>query len=269
VLGFNLDLLDLEEAAQWVCRRAAWHEERGSKTTSLVFSFNPELVLKARRDPRVAEALLGADICLADGVGAVWAANRQGARGVISGGGESGLQRVAGIDLAGRVLEIAAQTGLAVYMLGGAPGVAEMAAMAQAERTPELVVAGCADGYFPLGDEAEVVARIRQSGAKVLLVGMGAPKQELFLYRNRERLEVPVALGIGGTLDVWSGRVKRAPGWVREAKAEWLYRLAKEPSRARRQAALPAFAAQILLWEPDDYGPGRRGKARKKSERVE
>ena len=130
--------------------------------------------MAALRDPAVAQALRCADLAYPDGVGAVWAARRglQGEPGDIS-----GLQRVAGIDLAQRVLELAADAGLAVYFLGAEPGVAEEAAARQRRYLPGLQVAGCRDGYFTPSEEQAVVAEVRQSGAAIVFVAMGAPRR--------------------------------------------------------------------------------------------
>ena len=170
--------------------------------------------------------------------------------------------RVAGIDLAGRVLELAAERGLSVYFLGGAEGVAQEAAHRRVEVLPELRIAGVFHGYFPHTGEAEVVRAVRESEADILLVAMGAPRQEIFVHRNREKLGVPVAIGVGGAFDVWSGRVARAPGWAQRAGIEWLYRLATDPRRLSRQLVLPQFAAKVLLGSADDYGPPKRGSHR-------
>lgn len=250
ILGFALDEVTLEEAAQWALDAARTHQPGPVGRTRTAVSFNPELVMKAQQDPAAAAALLEADLCYPDGVGAVWAAGRQGA--VLP-------ERVAGIDLAQRVLELAAQQGLSVYFLGGAEGVAAEAARRQAERHPGLRVAGVHHGYFPPAAEAEVIGGIRDAKADILLVAMGAPRQEVLIYRHRGELGVPVALGVGGTFDVWAGSVKRAPAWAQRARVEWLHRLLADPRRLRRQRALPRFAAQVTLGSADDYGPPRRG----------
>jgi N-acetylglucosaminyldiphosphoundecaprenol N-acetyl-beta-D-mannosaminyltransferase len=171
------------------------------------------------------------------------------------------LERIPGIDLAARVLELAAERSLSVFFLGAGEGVAAEAARRQVERLPGLLVAGTRHGYFDPAREDEVVQVVRDSGAQILLVAMGAPKQEVFLYRWREWLGAGVALGVGGSFDVWAGKVRRAPGWTQAAKIEWLYRLVADPRRFRRQMALPRFAAEVVLWSPDDYGPPRRGRA--------
>ncbi len=275
VLGFTMDAVTLEQAARWVAVTAG--QSPGGGRTRLAVSFNPELVVRAQRDPLAAEALLEADLCYPDGVGAVWAAGRQGARlrtsdhltgsgaDAESGtGAESGpvpLERVAGIDLAQRVLELAAGQGLSVFFLGAAPGVAEEAARRQVERLPSLRVAGTHHGYFSAAGEADVVDMVRAARPDIVLVAMGAPRQEILLHRHRDRWGAAVGLGIGGSFDVWAGVVTRAPAWTQRARIEWLYRLASDPRRIRRQKALPRYAAQVVRWAPDDYGPPRRGRA--------
>jgi exopolysaccharide biosynthesis WecB/TagA/CpsF family protein len=252
VLGFPLDVVSLDEAARWVMEAAvAVDSGPVSGRTRIAVSFNPELVVRAEEDPVVAEALLDADLRYADGVGAVWAAGLQGA---------DSPERVPGVDLAQRVLELAAERRLPVFFLGAAAGVAREAARRQTERLPGLRVAGVADGYFPAADEEAVVRAVRDSGADILLVALGAPRQEIFLHRHRDRLGVGVALGVGGTFDVWAGKVKRAPAWAQRARVEWLYRLVTDPRRLRRQRVLPRFAAEVLLGSAYDYGPPRRGR---------
>lgn len=255
VLGLRLDLVGLEQAANWIVATA----EESSRTdgelpvTRVAASFNPELVMKTQSDPRAAEALLAADLCYADGVGAVWAAKRQGARLTDVGRGLRDMERVAGIDLAQRVLQLAAAKDLPVFFLGAAEGIADEAARRQEAALPGLRIVGCHHGYFGTADEADVVRAIRESGARILLVAMGAPRQEIFLQRHKHGLGPAAALGVGGSFNVWSGNVKRAPEWTQRARVEWLYRLASDPRRLRRQMVLPRYAAQVLRWYPGDY----------------
>jgi N-acetylglucosaminyldiphosphoundecaprenol N-acetyl-beta-D-mannosaminyltransferase len=260
VQGYSLDPVTLEEAAQWVIGNAASEHPRAGPgvpgagvRTRIAVSFNPELVMRAQGDPAASEALLEADLCYADGVGAVWAAGRAGA---------ADIERVPGIDLAQRVLELAAARGLSVYFLGASPGVAEEAARRQMSRLPGLRIAGTHHGYFSAAEEDEVVRRVRESRARILLVAMGAPRQEILLYRHRDELGAGAALGVGGSFDVWAGTVRRAPAWVQRARVEWMYRLLSDPRRARRQKALLQYAAQVVVGSADDYGPPRRGRAR-------
>lgn len=243
VLGLPFHRVGLEEAATLVLERARL-SAGGSGGRWTAVSFNPELVIRAQREAGVAEALVAADLRYPDGVGVLWAAARRGARG---------LERVPGIELAERVLEGAAAAGLGVYLLGAAPGVADEAAETLRARYPGLWVAGTRHGYFSSEEEAEIVDGIRRSGAVVLLVALGAPRQELFVHHHRGRLGAGVALGVGGSFDVWSGRVRRAPGWARTLGVEWLYRLVTDPRRLRRQLALPVFVGRVLADVSSDY----------------
>ena len=205
--------------------------------------------MRAREDMHAAEILRASDLCYADGVGAVWAAKRR-----LGPGDESRptIERVAGIDLAQRVLELAAEAGLSVYFLGAKPGVAAAASRKQQARLPGLRVAGLHDGYFSPADEAAAVAAVRGSGADILLVAMGAPKQESLLYRHRDEWGAKVALGVGGSFDVWAGTVVRAPEWTQKAGVEWLYRLARDPRRLRRQMVLPRYAFRVVTTPDED-----------------
>jgi len=251
VLGFPMHRVDAEDAATWLlaeARREPPDAAGASAPCRIAVSFNPELVMRALDDPAAAEAVLDADLRFPDGVGAVWAAGRQGV---------GGLSRVPGIELAERLLAGAARETLPVYLLGAAEGVAEEAGRRLVERLPGLVVAGSGHGYFGPADEDAVVTAVRASGARVLLVALGAPRQEVFLHRHRHELGTGVALGVGGSFDVWAGRVSRAPEWTQRLGVEWLYRLAADPRRVRRQLALPRFAARVVAGCADDYGPGR------------
>ncbi|MBU2603230.1 MAG: WecB/TagA/CpsF family glycosyltransferase [Actinobacteria bacterium] len=264
VLGLPVHRVGLEAAAAAVlgwARRADGSggtravgrlSGREAGLTRIATSFNPELAVKAQDDPAVTEALLAADLRYPDGVGVVWAAERRGVRG---------LERVPGIELAERVLAGAAEEELPVYLLGASPGVAKEAAAALRARMPGLHVVGCRHGYFGEDEEREIVEAINASAAAVLLVALGAPRQELFIERHKGDLGVGAALGVGGSFDVWSGRVRRAPDRVRELGLEWIYRLATDPKRVRRQVALPVFAWRVITDVASDYHRPRTGSA--------
>ena len=113
---------------------------------------------------------------------------------------------------------------------------------------PGLVVSGMRDGYFKPEDEDSIVAQINASGAELLLVALGSPKQEKFIQRHRGEFQnVRAAIGIGGSLDVWAGTLKRAPEFYQKHGLEWLYRLIQEPSRYKRMAALPLFMMKVVM----------------------
>jgi N-acetylglucosaminyldiphosphoundecaprenol N-acetyl-beta-D-mannosaminyltransferase len=206
--------------------------------------------MRAQQDQAAAEALRAADLVYPDGVGAVWAAKRGLGP---DDAGRGAVERVAGIDLAQRVLELAAATGAGVYFLGARPGVAEEAARRQKLALPGLRVAGYHDGYFSPAEDASIAAAVRRSGADILLVAMGAPRQETMLHAHRDEWGARVALGVGGSFDVWAGDTTRAPEWVGRAGMEWLYRLARDPKRIRRQSALPRYVYRVMT-TPEDGG---------------
>jgi N-acetylglucosaminyldiphosphoundecaprenol N-acetyl-beta-D-mannosaminyltransferase len=205
--------------------------------TELVATVNPEFVMRARRDECFRSVLNSAALCLADGIGVVWAMRRQGCRQ---------QQRVAGSDLIPRLAQVCAERGWSVFLLGAMPGVAEEAGRRLQALAPGLRVAGCHGGSPRPEDDEEALRLIEASGADLLLVAYGHPRQELWIDRNRGRLKVRVAMGVGGAFDFLAGRRRRAPLLVRRAHLEWLWRLILEPWRARRMAVLPAYAVSVL-----------------------
>ncbi len=196
---------------------------------------NPELVMRARRDEGFHRALAGAELTLADGVGVIYAARLLGRP----------LQgRVPGVDFAGQLMESMAQTGDKLFLLGAKHGVAQKAEENLTRRYPGLTICGVHDGYFQ--EDAPVVAAVKDSGADVLFVCLGAPKQENWMVQNGSATGAHLAVGLGGSLDVFAGVVQRAPERWQKLGLEWLYRLIKEPSRIGRMAVLPLFLVQAV-----------------------
>jgi N-acetylglucosaminyldiphosphoundecaprenol N-acetyl-beta-D-mannosaminyltransferase len=202
-----------------------------------ICTVNPEFIMQAQKDLEFKQILERSALNLPDGIGVVWAAKRLG---------QPVRERVAGSDLVGRISDRAQQTGWRIFLLGAAEGVAEQAAIILRERYPQTNIVGAYAGSPRPEDEAEIAARIRSSGANVLLVAYGAPKQDKWIARNLERAGVAVAMGIGGSLDFIVGTQQRAPQWMRRVGLEWLYRLIREPWRWRRQLALPKFVWAVL-----------------------
>lgn len=152
-------------------------------------------------------------------------------------------ERVTGIDLIEPLAELSSAGGnLRFFFFGAAPGVAERAATALRRRHPGVAIAGTRDGFFSPEQSPAIAASIAASGANVLLVGLGSPKQEYWLEEFLDATKCGVGIGVGGSFDVLAGTVPRAPRIWRRAGIEWLYRLVREPSRWRRQLALPRFA---------------------------
>jgi N-acetylglucosaminyldiphosphoundecaprenol N-acetyl-beta-D-mannosaminyltransferase len=215
----------------------------------LVVTLGTEMVIRAQKDEEFRHCVQGASLVIPDGIGTVWAARYNGF---------DVRERVAGVEL---VQVLAQQLGstLRVYLLGGAPGVAETAAQNLLRIAPGIHIAGCRDGYFQ--DDQEVVAEIAASQANLILVGMGFPRQELWLQRHGPASGAAVGIGVGGTFDVLSGRVRRAPGWIQRVGLEWLYRFWLQPTRWQRMLALPKFVARILSGGKEAVKPWPEGQA--------
>jgi N-acetylglucosaminyldiphosphoundecaprenol N-acetyl-beta-D-mannosaminyltransferase len=202
----------------------------------LVATVNPEFVMRANDDNDFARVLDSADLCLPDGTGVVWAARRQGCR--IDG-------PVAGSDLVPLLAAMCARRGFPLFLLGAAPGVADELASRLRSEHPDLQVAAHSGNPDP-SEDAETLRLIHEHHTQVLLVAYGHPKQELWIDRLKNRLGVAMAMGVGGTFDYLTGRVPRAPEWMRKAGLEWAYRLWKQPWRARRMAVLPLYTIKVL-----------------------
>ena len=202
----------------------------------LVITANVEMVMLARHTPEVQALLARASLVVADGMGVVWGARQLG---------RSLPGRVPGIDLAGRLCEEAARRGWRVYLLGGRPAVAAEAAARLRERHPRISIAGAADGYFAPAQEAAVIRAISDAQPTLLLAALGSPRQERWLDQHLPALGVRLAMGVGGTFDVWTGRARRAPGLLQRLGLEWGYRLIRQPSRFGRQLVIPHFMALV------------------------
>ena len=226
ILGVRVDNVTMEEALARIAAFVA------AGTPHQVVTVNPEFVMTARRLPAFRAVLNRADLALPDGVGLLWAARRLGT---------PLRERVAGSDLVPLLAQQAARHGHRLFLLGAAPGVAERAAQRLAAMAPGLQIAGTYAGSPAVEEEAGIVRRVRDAQPHILLVAYGAPQQDFWIARNLQRLEVPVAMGVGGAFDFLAGVVPRAPRWVRERGFEWLYRLARQPWRWRRQLAIPHF----------------------------
>ena len=230
VLGVRVDCIDMETAL----RRIEELVEAGGR--HLVATVNPEFVMRAGNDPEFARVLESADLCLPDGSGVVWAARRQGCP--MPG-------PVTGVDLVPPLAALCARRGWRLFLLGAGPGVAaELAARLRSEH-PTLQVAHD-DGSAEPSADARTMEAVAAARPEVLLVAFGAPKQELWIDRARSRLEVPVAIGVGGAFDYLTGRVPRAPAWMRRAGMEWAFRLVRQPWRAGRMAVLPVYAFRVM-----------------------
>lgn len=231
ILGVRVDRVTAAEA---LARIAGFIAEGGPHQ---IVTVNPEFVMAARRDPAFRAVIEGADLCLADGVGLLWAGRVLG---------RPLPERVAGSDLVPQIAALAATRGWRLFLLGAQPGVAARAAEALRRASPDLRVVGTYAGS-PADEEAPIIIElIRAKRPDILLVAYGAPAQDLWIARHRAALQVPVMMGVGGAFDFLAGVARRAPRWMRQMGLEWLHRLIRQPWRWRRMLALPHFAARVV-----------------------
>ncbi len=202
--------------------------------THQVTTINGAMLVQAARNPNLRVLLNGASLATPDGMGVLLTGKLLGVRFP---------ERVAGIDLVEHLCAMAAREGWRLYLFGAAAGVPEAAASVLQTRYPGLQIAGVHQGYVQGEDETAVLAQIRAVRPHLLLVALGAPRQEQWIVAHRDLLPPSVCVGVGGTLDVLAGRRRRAPVWMQRAGLEWVYRLLGEPRRWRVIVTLP-----LLLW---------------------
>ena len=231
ILGVGFDRVALVDAVAEIEHRL----DRGEAT--FVITANPEFVMLCRQDREVAEVARRADLVVPDGTGVVVAAWLLG---------DPLPGRAPGRHLVDRLVALATERRLSVFLLGAAPGVAERAAATLRARHPDLRIAGTHAGSAD--DDADVVPRVAAAAPDMVLVAYGMPKQERWIARNHRHLPgVRVAVGVGGSLDYLAGTAKAPPALVHAVGLEWLWRLARDPKRWRRQRVLPRFVLLVLL----------------------
>lgn len=232
IMGVPVDMVNYEEAMD---RFRDFVEKDG---VSLIVTPNSEIVVNAGKNEALMDAIKQAEMVIPDGVGLVYASKILG---------HPLQERVTGIDFLGRALGYLAETGKTAYLFGSKPGIADKAAARMEEAYPGLKIAGTHHGYFKEEEEEEILREINEAAPDLLCVALGSPKQELFVLKYKDRLKAKAAIGVGGSLDVWSGDLKRAPEFYRKHGLEWLYRFIQEPSRYKRMAALPLFMLKVIF----------------------
>lgn len=242
VLGAPADALTFDRALDAACQLARDHSR-----TSFVVAVNPEKVMTARADAGVNAFLHAADLVIPDGTGIVAAAK------ILFG---ERIERVAGADLMQAICAESGKRGVKIFLYGSKEATSEAADAELRKRYPDILLVGRENGYLPEEKFGELVERINASGADVLFLALGSPKQEKWMNRYADELDVGLCMGIGGTLDTIAGTVRRAPLSWQKARCEWLYRLIRQPSRFWRQRRIFFFAARVLLARA--AGTGRR-----------
>lgn len=219
-LGVTIDNLTMAEASARIAEMAQ------GATASQISFVNADCVNIAFQDGGYKSVLGQSQLVLADGIGVRVA-------GMVL--NQNVRENINGTDMLPFLCEAAEKAGLSLYLLGGRDGIPQSAADWIAQRYPHLRIAGARHGYFSNEEEPQVLAGIRDSGADILLVALGAPRQEKWIAANKNALGAKVAIGVGGLLDFYSGRIPRAPVWMRELGLEWFYRFWQEPRRMWRR----------------------------------
>jgi N-acetylglucosaminyldiphosphoundecaprenol N-acetyl-beta-D-mannosaminyltransferase len=230
ILGLPVENVTMEQAVNDVY---GFFAVRQSK---IVVTPNAEILQLYTKSEEMQAALKKADYIVPDGIGILLAAKRLGM---------PMKEKVAGIELGRHLMERAAEEGKRIYFLGAKPGIAQRAKECLEEEIPGIQIVGVRDGYFKPEEEPAIVEEINGLNVDMLLVCLGAPKQELWMAKHKEALKVGAMLGLGGSLDIFAHALKRAPQWMIKCRIEWLYRVIKEPKRIARIAGLPKFLLSI------------------------
>lgn len=231
ILGIPVDRVTMDEALE---RIDGFVADGGPH---LVVTADSSGIVAAQTDAFFRDLLLSADLVTPDSAGILWAAKRQG---------KPIGARVSGVDLVDALCARSADRGYRIYLLGAEHGVAEMAAERLRLRHPGCRIVGARHGYFPPESDEIVAREIAEAKPDILFVAMGIPRQEKFILATQEIIGAKVAMGVGGSLDVFSGRTRRAPRLFQRMKLEWFWRLMLNPRKYQKVRALPQFVWMVL-----------------------
>lgn len=231
ILGTLVDRLTLDETLEAV------EEFISVGTPHLVVTADASGIVQAQSDPKLREIYDNADLVTPDSEGVVFASKRAG---------QPVTEKVSGVVIADRLAELSSRKGYRIYLLGAAPGVADMAAEALRLKYPGCNVVGSRHGFFPADSDEVVAQEVAAFHPDILLVAMGIPRQEIFIRKTQSIIQAKVGIGVGGSFDVFSGKTKRAPVWAQKLKLEWLWRLLLNPKKITKAKNLPIFLWRVL-----------------------
>ncbi|MGI6361663.1 MAG: WecB/TagA/CpsF family glycosyltransferase [Bacillota bacterium] len=234
ILGVRVDNVDMVQSLCLIQEYIDCFSK--NKKKNHIITLNAEIIYRAKDDVKLKEIINKAELVTPDGSGVVWASQQLG---------EPLSERVTGIDLLAHLCRQAQPAGWKLYFFGSKPGVAQAAKAKIEEGFPNINIVGVHDGYFTPEEEPSIIADINDKKPDILFVALGAPKQEFWINENRDKLDVAVMMGVGGSFDVISGNVKRAPVFFQKLRLEWLWRLLSNPSRAGRMKVLPKFVKLV------------------------
>ena len=232
ILGIGIDPVTMMEASARIERFIAEGVPR------VVVTADASGIVAAQSDAQWRDILLGADLVTPDSAGIVWASRRVGS---------AIADRVSGVDLVDEICRLSAKKGHRLFFLGARPGVAEQAADRMRLHHPGANIVGTQHGYFSQDDENGIVEHIREAKPDVLFVAMGIPRQEKFIVAHLYEMAAKVSIGVGGSFDVLSGSVRRAPRLLRKLRLEWLWRLILNPRKWRKALSLPTFVWRVII----------------------
>jgi len=240
IFGVRVDKVSLEEA---VCKVEEFLQDDEPKT---IYTPNTEIIMEAKEDEGLKEVLNNGDLIIPDGIGLIYASKIKK---------KPLVERVTGFDLSIEMIKLADKNKYSLFLLGGEEGIAKKAGEKIVEKYPNVKIVGHNNGYFKgahIGfpgheEEREVIEKIKKAKPDILFVGFGAPKSEKWIELYKNELNCKVMIGNGGTMDIIAGKVKRAPEVYQKLGLEWFYRLIKEPSRIKRQIALPKFMFKVVF----------------------
>lgn len=231
ILGMPVDRLGMDQTLSLL------EEFVQSKQPHLVVTADAAGIVQAQSDPEWNAIFKSADLKTPDSIGVIWAANKAG---------KPITERVSGVDLVDRICGLSADKGYRIYFLGAAPGVAELAAEKMRLKHPGCNIVGARHGYFPAESDAVVAQEVAETRPDFLFVAMGIPRQEKFIRATQSIIQASVAMGVGGSFDVFSGKAKRAPKVFQAIHIEWLWRLILNPKKIAKAKNLPRFAWMVL-----------------------
>lgn len=231
ILGYDVDLFSFDQAMVYIVKKS---ETQSTQTITL----NPEMIELGEKNQEFSEILKNADLVIPDGVGIKLALKIYGIA----------QEQIPGIEFSGRLIEYCAKNSLPVALIGAKEETLQLACQKLKEKNDGLNIVYARNGYFKEDDERAIVDEMKSKNPKLVLVALGVPKQEIFIKKYKNEFPNTIFVGVGGSFDVWSGNVKRAPKIFRQLGCEWLWRLIKEPSRFKRMfPTLPLFLFKVII----------------------
>ena len=232
ILGFDVDLLSFEDALQFV------HQHLKENKGMQIVTINPEMIAIGRKNDEFGRIINDSELIIPDGVGIKLALKIKG----IS------QENIPGIEFSKKLISLCALEGFSIGLLGAKEEVIQKAAENLRKDENNLNITYIRNGYFSQEEESTIAGELKEIAPRVLFVALGAPKQELLISKLKKEMPETIFIGVGGSFDVWSGMVKRAPEFYQKIGCEWLYRTVKEPARFKRIfPALPLFLIQVII----------------------